>query len=240
MAKLSLVILCVLLSYALGQSCSWTDPNTGQQYDLSPLKNDNQDYYIPKGSAPGVTWDIWLNMCRPVVKPDCGPQAAGCQRWDPNTGKASLGLVSSLTFQTAQAPGDGGFGVTAQFTGGDGGRQMELDFKCKQSGSTGAPVFSSENPKLHYNFVWESVYACPVSASEGGLTGGGIIMIIVACLIFVYIVGGIIFNAVIRKQRGIEMFPNVTFWVTVPGLVKDGFVFVINKTVRRGGYQQVK
>jgi len=39
---------------------------------------------------------------------------------------------------------------------------------------------------------------------------------------------------------GVDIIPNVGFWTSLPGLVKDGFMFIINKIRGRGGsYQQV-
>lgn len=39
-------------------------------------------------------------------------------------------------------------------------------------------------------------------------------------LLFVYLVGGIIFNRTRREAQGLEMVPNITFWKALPGLVK--------------------
>lgn len=39
-------------------------------------------------------------------------------------------------------------------------------------------------------------------------------------LLFVYLVGGIIFNKTRREAQGLEMVPNIAFWKALPGLVK--------------------
>ena len=51
--------------------------------------------------------------------------------------------------------------------------------------------------------------------------------------VIVYFVGGMIFMAVVKGARGIEMVPNLTFWQEFPALVKDGFSFTVSKV--RGG-----
>ena len=56
-----------------------------------------------------------------------------------------------------------------------------------------------------------------------------------------YLAAGIAFKAVKHQARGIEMIPNVDFWKSFPGLVKDGVMFLIHKVTRRGdSYTPVK
>jgi hypothetical protein len=52
------------------------------------------------------------------------------------------------------------------------------------------------------------------------------------CLLFVYVVGGFIFLKFVRKAEGIEAIPNYSFWGMLPGLIKDGIVFAVNKCRR--------
>jgi len=57
----------------------------------------------------------------------------------------------------------------------------------------------------------------------------------------VYLVAGVLFNKFKRGLTGVELVPNVTFWSSIPGLVKDGVMFIVNKIrgLRGGGYQSV-
>jgi len=48
-------------------------------------------------------------------------------------------------------------------------------------------------------------------------------------LIVLYLVGGVSYNKFVAHREGIELIPNVEFWVMLPGLVKDGHVFVWRK-----------
>jgi hypothetical protein len=58
-------------------------------------------------------------------------------------------------------------------------------------------------------------------------------------LVAVY-VGGILFNKYYRKMEGREVVPNVAFWADLPGLVKDGAMFIVNKARGRdSSYSQV-
>jgi cation-dependent mannose-6-phosphate receptor len=59
-------------------------------------------------------------------------------------------------------------------------------------------------------------------------------------LVAVYFVGGILFNKYYRKMEGREVVPNVAFWADLPGLVKDGAMFIVNKARGRdSSYSQV-
>ncbi|GAM29184.1 hypothetical protein SAMD00019534_123600 [Acytostelium subglobosum LB1] len=79
---------------------------------------------------------------------------------------------------------------------------------------------------------------------KGGIGGGWIFVIILLCSATVYIVAGIIINYKVRGLQGKELFPNVTFWSdTLPGLLKDGVLFIKGKITGTGGqtgsYQQI-
>jgi len=243
---ITLVALCFLeFVHTIDQQvvtpipCTWLDTTSNKNYDISPLMNSNNDYYIPKNTFPNQGWDIWINICRPLVTQVCGATASGCQQWDPKSagGKAAMGTASTLQFQPATAPGFQNYGVTAEFLQGDLDRRMEIDFKCDPNAGVGAPVFQNEAPTHHYNFLWVSQFACPVAG--GGLSPGSIMLIILACLVVIYLVAGILFNKFKRGLNGIEMVPNVEFWISIPGLVKDGVMFLVNKITRRGQYTQM-
>jgi len=209
----------------------------GKKYDLSPLRNNSGNYVIPK-SATGK-WTIYINVCGPLVSAPCPPPSSGCQQY--TGGQISIGSDTARTYNPPNVPGKNGYGLTIQFTGGDGGRKMEIDFTCDPTAGVGAPTWVNENPALHYNFEWKSQYACPLGGTgKGGkLSGGSIFLILVLCLTVTYIVGGVIVNKFVRHQNGIELLPNVEFWKGIFGLTKDGVLFVFRKITGRSAYQQV-
>jgi len=238
------VLLCIVFIVGRLQAqdlpCFWTD-TTGNHYDLSKLKNANKDYYIPKGTYAKQDWDIWINVCRSLVNPLCGGDVIACQEWDPTSpqGHAAMGSASSQVFQNGVIAGQKG--VTLQYKNGPDGRETEIDFVCDTGAGVGNPKYVIENPQHHYTFSWNTQFACPGGAGgiAGGLGPGSILLIIVLCLVVVYLVAGVLFNRFKRGMNGIEMIPNVTFWTSIPGLVKDGVMFIVNKVRNRGGYTQV-
>ena len=42
------------------------------------------------------------------------------------------------------------------------------------------------------------------------------------CATFLYLVGGVLWNKYRLEKSGLELIPNIDFWLALPGLVKDG------------------
>jgi len=88
-----------------------------------------------------------------------------------------------------------------------------------------------------------SKYACPVDPNsptdsatgninpeDTGLSGGSIFLIVLLCLVFVYIVGGFVYNIKMKQMPPLESFPNKEIWILILGLTKDGLLFSFRKT----------
>ncbi|XP_046569911.1 cation-dependent mannose-6-phosphate receptor-like [Haliotis rubra] len=69
----------------------------------------------------------------------------------------------------------------------------------------------------------ETIYVPP----SDGLSVGTILLIIVIVVMVVYLVGGVTYNRYVRHNTGREVLPNTSLWGALPGLVKDGFCFVV-------------
>lgn len=41
--------------------------------------------------------------------------------------------------------------------------------------------------------------------------------------------GGVLWNKYRVEKTGWELIPNLEFWITLPGLVKDGNIYTFNK-----------
>jgi len=150
--------------------CSWTNPETGDQFDMSSLSNNITDYKMNYDTTDPKKL-IWINLCRPLVNTLCGTTVAGCQQWDPtnNNGKATIAIANTLQFSWG-TQSIGGEGLIATLTGGTMSngipRNMEIDFVCT-IGQTSPPVYISEiKTTLTYVFEWKTEYACPVSSCQ--------------------------------------------------------------------------
>jgi len=223
----------------------------GVNYDLTPLQK-SVDYHLPKGSpdysGKPLQWDIYMNVCGPLAtsySANCN-NGAGCQQWGSSAAStASIGSANTATFQAAKTPGDHGRGITVEFTDGTidtitgNPRKMEIDFSCKVGSGDGLPQFVNEDPKLHYNFLWVTEYACgPLpSGSATVISVGSILLIIFFCLLVLYVVVGLLVNKFYFKKEGLDIIPQKDFWFALPFLVKDGVMFIVHKIkgLRGGG-----
>ncbi|CAH3145207.1 unnamed protein product [Porites lobata] len=90
--------------------------------------------------------------------------------------------------------------------------------------------------KIQYNFVFNYSGACGHGGGGGGgdegpkdvLSVGSILLIVFFPGIFLYCVVGALINKGSGKT-GKDMIPNAKFWSNLPGLISDGFSFVISK-----------
>ncbi|XP_022056825.1 cation-dependent mannose-6-phosphate receptor [Acanthochromis polyacanthus] len=75
-----------------------------------------------------------------------------------------------------------------------------------------------------YLFELDSNAVCPVIESR--LSAGSIILIIAACLVAVYLIGGFLYQRLVVGAKGMEQFPNYSFWVELGNMTADGCDFV--------------
>ncbi|XP_028414125.1 uncharacterized protein LOC114537164 [Dendronephthya gigantea] len=69
------------------------------------------------------------------------------------------------------------------------------------------------------------------SSSGGGLSIGSYIIIVFFVVLLIYLVFGAVFMKFRRGATGIYIIPNVGFWASLPGLIKDGFIFTGRKVI---------
>jgi len=152
-----LLISCsfFLSAFADVYDCLYEVDGSGT-YDFSSLMNNNQDYVISTANAK-----FYLNMCRSTIVQNCGSNSAICDEW--NGDQASLGDVSTYDFY-----GEANEPITLSFYYGTGDRSSNINFVCNSSVSIGYPVFLSEDPKLNFNFEWQTRVACSSSCNPLG------------------------------------------------------------------------
>eukprot|EP01060_Flectonema_neradi_P037068 TRINITY_DN7363_c0_g2_i1.p1 TRINITY_DN7363_c0_g2~~TRINITY_DN7363_c0_g2_i1.p1 ORF type:complete len:294 (+),score=53.38 TRINITY_DN7363_c0_g2_i1:51-884(+) len=83
-----------------------------------------------------------------------------------------------------------------------------------------------------YTSTFQSRFACPSGGGGGG--GGGCGFSCAFLLIFflggfVYLVSFMAYNYKFKELRGRELLPHQEFWKSIPGLCKDGAIFLFMK-----------
>jgi len=228
MTRIALVLITFSVHILTVSALDCTYPYNGTYYDLSPLSNNNEDYNVTLFTGMRA----WINVCREVITTVCynccGAGIAGCQQWDPDSvnGQASMGTISSETAVASEK------GVTLQFSGGLAQRSMEIDFLCDPDAGQGYPIYQGRGS--HSQFQWNSAQACLVppnshDVSWEGLDLGALFLIGFSGIFLLYCTFGYGVNLLVFGKKGKDAIPHWAFWSSVPGLAKDGIVFVAAK-----------
>lgn len=99
--------------------------------------------------------------------------------------------------------------------------------------------------KKHYYFTLTSPLLCPYGppnpggGGKSGLSTGSVLLIIFFVLLIVYFIVGAVFLKYRRGAEGEEMIPNLEFWKALPGLIKDGTLFVFRGCKTDSSYSQI-
>jgi len=245
-----IALLLLHLAYAQHPECKNIKSDDGKSvYDLSWFVKQGAHPSI-HGTDPGGVYLYQFQICGAGF--DCGltacsgagKKAGACQSWG-NFMDLQSEACTGNSIPTSIKGLDGGKGVTFEYNGGDqyqnNPRVTQINLVCdKAQDGWGTVVFDdSKQRDLLFVVTVTSTHACPGGGPAGddeGL-GGWIFIIILVCFAVVYLVAGVIFNKVRGGASGVELVPNFAFWANLPGLIRDGALFI----VRGGGgsYTQV-
>ncbi|KTF81024.1 hypothetical protein cypCar_00015664 [Cyprinus carpio] len=115
-------------------------------------------------------------------------------------------------------------------------RKAMIMISCSTSTKNEFSVVLEENQKeegCYYLFELDSSAVCPVIPSK--LSAGSIFLIIVFCCLAVYLTGGFLYQRLVVGAKGVEQFPNYSFWSEIGNLSADGCDFVCRS---RGNRQE--
>lgn len=199
--------------------------------DLSPL--DSKDaakprfYGIPNEKTP-PDWYFAYNPCGPMIigTTSCIEDITVCQyqppamHWTYKCGTQSsvkfvyednvLTMVSQATERTVPQPTI---------------RTSKIQLKCDKSNEGKLEYHGEDTSTNTYKFTLTSKYACLPS----GLSTGSVLCILLFVLLSSYIIAGILFNKYKRGATGAQMLPNISFWKSIPPLIRDGIRFALNR-----------
>ncbi|XP_056385135.1 cation-dependent mannose-6-phosphate receptor [Hyla sarda] len=113
-------------------------------------------------------------------------------------------------------------------------RKAMIMISCnKNTLADGFTIISEEkdkNKECFYLFEMDSSVACPIEESH--LSVGSILLIVFAVLVGLYIIGGFLYQRFVVGAKGMDQFPNITFWRELGNLVADGCDFVCRSQPR--------
>lgn len=229
-----LLIIISLLSVCYSQSCDDKVIKVGsKKFDLSSLKGQEIEF-------SNINYVFRFSICS-NIKEQCGfekctTEFGGCRSENEfdeyclgkHTDDDKFEIINegkglAITYESGDRYDDGCW-ITKD-------RNLRIEILCDKN-IKGIPtkieaIEPTCDPLItYYTFRFSHMAGCPLSS---GLSPGSIMLIILFVSIAVYIIGGIIINAVIRKKTGVEMIPNSSFWMGFPSLIKDGFFFLIGR-----------
>lgn len=97
----------------------------------------------------------------------------------------------------------------------------------------GFTVIDEERTKptdCFYLFELDSSTVCPAITSK--LSAGSILLIVFFSCLTLYIVGGFLYQRLVVGAKGMEQFPNYSFWQDLGNLTADGCDFVCRSRAR--------
>jgi len=237
------ILILMIVYISVIKCCSFTDPQ-GKKYDVDRITGKQIEVLSTDGT--GSTFNMYLcstNAISPctVASPICLVR--------PDLVTYNLGRPN-LTPWTPMVPY--GSGVVANFYNGsvcNGGimRSAIINLYCDQTVAAYEVVVAALTVNCIFRFDIKSCGGCP-----GGCTSvdpnppgssfdiGWILIIVAAGTLVLYFIIGAIVKYNVYNASGLELIPNVEFWTGLPGLVKDGVMFIYGSiTGNSGGYAKV-
>ncbi|XP_041367035.1 uncharacterized protein LOC121381753 [Gigantopelta aegis] len=237
-------IYVLAVRLASSDNCVKTGPcsckSSNGTIDLSPLASTGKPKYMDLPDASN-TWFYSWNPCTPFTEGtgNCD-KVAVCQS-DTASSFWSLGTQDSASFFM-----DVTKGLQLQYMAeqGDTTRTTFVTLICDTS-QEGSVTFDGEVPvgSALFYFTLRSKYACaggsgPDITVTVSISAGSIMCIIFFVLLFVYFSSGVSYQTFVRKASGREMIPNSGLWCSLPGLIRDGVLFVI-RCGKTGTYDKI-
>ncbi|XP_052245427.1 uncharacterized protein LOC127854433 [Dreissena polymorpha] len=219
-------------------SCKMDD---GSILDLTSLGNtDNTPRFKDVQCAAEMNF-YSFNPCQPFTEKSC-TDAAVCILNSDLTESISIGDAAKAAFQYNQEQQ----AVIVAYTSGTivDLKLSEIVLKCDESACTPSIVANGQQSAGDFQLTLTTVCACPNGcdakgpkrckySGAGSLSAGSYLCIIFFSVIILYLIGGLIFMKFVRKKDGIEIFPHITFWRSVPVLVQSGAKFTVSKVTRK-------
>ncbi|XP_060066316.1 uncharacterized protein LOC132546610 [Ylistrum balloti] len=221
-------------------SCQLDD---GTSVDLSPLSSSDVNNPTFLDVSGPTTSDIYSwNPCADFSEgPDNCQNVAVCDIHQniPNAEYFSLGNTDSVSFTTDDL---GQVTISYQYSNNGTQRNSHILLSCDPSQEGNfvpqGPLPDPTSPD--YYFGLESKYICkPKAEKKGGISVGTIICIAALAIIVLYVSVGVSVNVFYRKYTGKQIIPNVSFWAGLPGLIKDGFKFLISGCKKSTVYDRI-
>lgn len=219
--------------------------SNGDFVDLTSLSNDNDTEPrfkdMPSEILGGAKYS-W-NPCHLFNEKEC-TNVTMCEviSGAPTPRYVPIGNMMNAKFDHNEVNGDLQlqYGVT-----GEENRTAYILLFCDKTQDPGQFIVTGEEPagsgkyyfELHSKHTCRSTTSPTISNPDNGLSAGSVIGIIIACLVGVYLLGGMAYQKV-NGATGKEIIPNYPFWSAVGSSIKAGVVYVFT-CGRKSEYDEI-
>ncbi|KAL3831857.1 hypothetical protein ACJMK2_023554 [Sinanodonta woodiana] len=247
--SLSLLFLISSLFRSAVGTCSKTGPcscqtEDGGKLDLSPIsKNDGTPQFVDIPDQRGFDHFSW-NPCTPFTEGTAfDVMVVQVRNGVPQRFYYNLGTLDSASFSESSK------GVILQYSADavmeNTLRTSYFTLICDESLEGQLTALGERGTQAIYDFELRSKYACIKGVPGGGtqisvsISIGTVLVIVFLSLVFIYLVGGILFQTFVRKATGKDRVPNYEMWRQFPIYVKTGIVFLIRGGKNVPAYQAI-
>jgi len=256
----AVVLLSVVLSavaddpYQCVVTLSYNKQKKSYKYDFSPLYHDTSSgtdtiFQRFNGNV------MYFNFCGVSSSACWTADTSVCLRTD-NWDYLSSGLLNTQKFSRSDASGAApGQSALIEYSNGDADscpsgikRSTKIYTVCKSDADP--PYFEETvgSDNCQFTFTMYTVAACGTEVpfvpdpndKSGGVDAAGVILILFFVGLVLYFVGGWCLNKFVFHKEGsfFELIPQYLFWISLPGLIKDGCLFVVHG-FKKGDYVSV-
>ncbi|XP_052867280.1 uncharacterized protein LOC128273375 [Anopheles cruzii] len=240
MCRILAIFLCCLVNLTLADQCNKVGDCSCEFYDG---KGINLAPVIPKTNQPLQTIapnadEYYFSPCETIkYVPNDQPN-----RTDPEGGCSNGYTLCMFVNETKTYKRLGELQET-QFSTKEDENVVYMTYKHPKESAVTHVKLLCTNDKKSYLFLEPtaannagnetlllfSPYACPITIEDFSKPSTGTVLLIMLFISFLsYFLIGATVNAFYLGARGMEIIPNLDFWRSLPGLVRDGASFLQN------------
>lgn len=219
-------------------SCTWTDPISGDFFDLSSLNQPKGQSWIANDGDVLYSTNVCGIVTQPCTDSKVEAPAVSLQ-FAAGRCMAKLGVFANPEYSVLPVDGlSPRGGVSVKYNGGDmcaitrQPRQVIIHVHCDPSASSVQPLKASEGTGpagiCTYDINLASKHGCP---TRNGISFGWILLIVTFVVLGLLLGSLIVWNIAKNKKSGFEALPDMSFMVELGRLSVVGCKFTGEKLV---------
>jgi len=241
-------LLGVALTSAITNNCIWRDPKTGDVYDFSSLRRDNNWMVtdVDHPDKPEFRFRYIFNFCEPIHDDQVDPadQVAALKVTEVLSAEVTLrdvfGRLDRTTISSDINVPLPGFKITYDsetFCFSGARAKTILNIACSKTQDSsfimmnpGADSLVNCNPE----FIIHSPAGCAIEGanSKSGSSGTLFYLFLFVCLYFLL---GTFYNVKYKSQKGLEAIPHIDNIRKIPSYASNVTSFVKEKVMNKSG-----